>query len=58
MGTTYEAKEIFVGTNVTPVLPSGNVVIENCNVTMRADEISIYPNTEIKVGTSLSIENR
>ena len=56
--TTYEAKEILVGTNVTPVLPSGNVVIENCNVTMRADEISIYPNTEIKVGTSLSIENR
>lgn len=56
--TDYEAGRVMVGTNVTNQVPTGNVVIQNCDVTISADETTLYPTTEVKAGASLTITNR
>jgi len=55
---TYEATEILSGTNVTSTKPAGDVTIDNCNIVMKADNITIHPSTTVNVGASLSISNR
>ena len=56
--TDYVAGRVNVGTNVTSQIPSGNVVIQNCDVTIAADETTLYPTTEVKARASLTITNR
>jgi len=54
----YEAATVEVGTNVTNQIPTGNVVIQNCDVMISADETTLSPTTEVKAGASLTITNR
>ena len=39
-------------------IKNGLVTIDNCNIVMKADNITIHPSTTVNVGASLSISNR
>lgn len=53
----YIAGQIVVGSNVTNTIPTGDVIINNCNVILKGNEVTIDSNTEVNLGATLEVNN-
>lgn len=56
--TEIEADSIFVGRNVTNIVPNGNVTLGQGNIILRGNYIHIKNSTTVPLGTILKIGNQ
>ena len=55
--STYHADQIKVGSNVTPLIPTGPVIVTNGKTTLIGDTIELNGETTIELGAELEIKN-